>query len=102
MKYNLTNELIDILAEIDVSIDDFDESGIYKYKGRFEGETMMTAYFYAFVMNGEGEAEESASTYKTTFDITDNDIMIFPELTGFNKFVVTITNDGFITGTYYI
>ena len=73
-----------ILAECEESI---------SHPGKFEGEQRYVPYFYAQYLDGFSDSDNG---HTIEFDISQDDIDIFPELDGKNRIALAETNSGFI------
>lgn len=74
-----------------------DEYGIIDDPGKFEVEPYYSVYFYELMMLGDGElVDDEYDTAIMQFDITDEDIAIFPELEGYVLAKIYESDSGFI------
>ena len=76
-----------------------DYEAMVKGPGKFEGEPPWTPYFYDAYLNGDGELSGCEEwNWVSSFDITDEDRAIFPELETHSRFSFYETTEGFIIG----
>ena len=71
------------------------QDGYILNPGKFEGERLTTIYFYDAFLNGDGEYIDDAVQ---EFQITKEDIAIFPELAGYKTFTLGFLDNGFVFG----
>lgn len=72
--------------------------------GRFEGEAIYAPYFWAMVMDGDGEElanmDDGGWQYASLVEVTDEDRAEFPELRADTVNILVIQSDvGFISAT---
>lgn len=72
---------------------DVDPNGVIRTPGKFEGEMLYAPYFYAWLI--EGFADEDDGT-TARFDVTMDDILLFPELTGVASVSLFVDDNGFV------
>lgn len=65
--------------------------------GKFRGEKPWTPYFYDLWLTGNGTEIDNEES--TTFQIIDEDLKMFPELTGKTQIVLNWDDNGFVTST---
>ncbi len=56
------------------------ENGVIRSPGKFEGEPLWVAYFWAMALEGGGHTWDDNGTDVTTFMIQSGDVALFPEL----------------------
>lgn len=84
----------DILEHYDV-----DENGFITSPGKFESEMIYVPYFYDLLMHGASDEtiySSDGTIFKDIFNITSEDIQIFPELKGVQQIEISESEEGFI------
>ena len=76
-----------------------DKTGVVLSPGKFENEMYYVPVFWDYYLEGSYD-----DTFKSLledivfFKLDDDDISNFPELKGFEKFILTICERGFVSG----
>lgn len=65
--------------------------------GKFEGEPLYVPYFYDAFLDGFAEFEGDEDDEYMTFDITDEDVELWPELKGWSRILLFERSDGFVS-----
>ena len=80
-------------------LNDYDiRQGIIHTPGKFEAEPIYTPYFYDIMMNGGGDETEydDDGTVIDSFNITEEDIKVFPELKNTKQIRLWTSDQGFV------
>lgn len=76
------------------TLDGYDvRDGIIRSPGKFEGEPTYAPYFYDALLNGFADTDEGDVA---TFDVTDDDRALFPELKDVQHVYLWESEQGFI------
>ncbi len=67
-----------------------------KGPGKFENEPALTPYYYEAWLNGEGENHDSNGTMVNTFEISESDRGMFPELVHYSHVAIWEDDSGFV------
>lgn len=81
-----------ILADFDIE----DGIGTINTPGKFEGEMLYVPYFWDMVMDGGGDTQYDGDTPIDYFEVTTDDIRLFPELDGTKRIAVWESDSGFV------
>tara|TARA_R100000008_G_scaffold44960_1_gene26208 strand:- start:11122 stop:11406 length:285 start_codon:yes stop_codon:yes gene_type:complete len=72
-----------------------DKTGVVLSPGKFENEMYYVPVFWNYYLEGSyDELLEDVVFFKLNYD----DISNFPELKGFEKFILTVSEQGFVSG----
>jgi hypothetical protein len=69
-------------------------NGVIRSLGKFEAEPVYAPYFYDVLLNGGGEAQDEDGVVR--FEITPEDITMFPELSGYSFALLDEDSQGFV------
>ena len=69
----------------------FDNQGIIRDPGKFEGKTLATLYYYDCFLNGDGVVMEVSEEERTAFDLAEDDKFVY----------LAESNDGFVSLEFY-
>ena len=73
-----------------------DYEDIVKRPGKFEGEESFAPFFYDLWMQGMGNDPSGNDDDSVWFDVTPEDIALFPSLEGTSRVRMTIDESGFV------
>lgn len=70
-----------------------DENGIIRDLGKFEGEMLYVPYFWDAYLNGMADEDDGETL---TFEVSDDDRAMFPELAETKQVQIYQRDDGFV------
>lgn len=69
------------------------QDGVIQSLGKFENEPVYTVYFWNCYLDGGADEDDGEVL---TFEVTPEDVVMFPELDGYRNVFVWETDSGFV------